>query len=82
MLAHALFPFDGAGLGIEAVGDTGVGNLEQVAAFNQGRWHIRDAFVGAPHDVGIGDVAAPAPRPDAGCDCPASPTCIFERGGF
>jgi hypothetical protein len=58
VLAHALFPFDGAGFGIEAVGDAGVGDIEEVAAFDERGWHVGDAFVGAPDDVGIGDVAS------------------------
>ncbi len=58
VLTQTLFPEDVTCFGVEAVGDAGVGDDKELAAFNNGRGHVADAFIGPPDDVGIGDIAA------------------------
>ncbi len=58
VLTQTLFPKDVTCFGVEAVGDTGIRDDKELAAFNNGRGHVADAFIGPPDDVGIGDVAA------------------------
>jgi len=58
VLTQTLFPKDVTCFGVKAVGDTGVRDDKELAAFNNRRGHVADAFIGAPDDVSIGDVAA------------------------
>ena len=51
------FPGDLASFGGEAVADAGVADAEEPAVFTDGGGDVGDAFVGAPGDVGLGDVA-------------------------